>query len=136
MPFIEWPELPRSNSQEGSEAITRLFAERNYPAAPNACARAGYEACYRIARQQRLMMTAVQVADEHYGYWSEVRDALHRVRETACRSPGLPEPQRVQVLECLERLHQLLPIGPEPGSGQLFQPEQLSLFSLSGTEGD
>lgn len=114
MSGVTWPRLPASNTQQAAEAINQVVVERNYPTSPHACARVGYEACFRIAERQRVLVAAVQAVDEHQGLWAEVRDQLQRVRELTTRSPGpLPEPTRAQVAECLERLNKLLPIGPE-----------------------
>lgn len=45
------PELPRSDSAQAQQAIEAMFAERNYPSSPNACARLGFEAAVRLIKR-------------------------------------------------------------------------------------
>lgn len=53
-------QLPRSDSPEAARLIEEVMAERNYPSSPQAAARAGYEACFRMSERNRQMVQIVQ----------------------------------------------------------------------------
>jgi hypothetical protein len=81
--------LPRSDSQEARAAIETVFAERNWPTSPAACARAGFEAAFRLASQAAEQEPVAWQSRMHLGgKWTAWKE---------CEAPAPGEPRETML---------------------------------------
>ena len=72
---VTLPRLPRSDSSKASHLIDQVMQERNWPTSPQAAARVGFEAAYRMANEQLALTLASQFSVK-LSEWPEAQNLL------------------------------------------------------------